>query len=410
LDFEPGSDVLYFGGNLTNSPPDGLSASIRESVQELVNQIEEKENGEAKPKQSPVKGVKSRVSAGYTVLFVSASPDFSQQVDKFLSPFGYKVIAVPTAAQALEQLLGRLPDLVLTAADVCDMSGYDLCRRIKGNRTMEHIPVLLISEDPSIDDKTRALYVGADGFLSWPIHEFELRARVRSMVRIKMYHQRLRNEIRALEFKLKQRARELEEINLGLVVALEKANELNDQDTGMHIRRVCHFSRMLAEEHGLGPGQVQKIFRYASLHDVGKVAIPDAILKKPGKLTAIETEEMRKHAVHGYNLLLDAHADPVACNIALRHHEKWDGSGYPDGLSGSDIPVEARIVALADVYDAVTSRRCYKDAWTVEDARNFLMKESGKHFDPRLVEIFLHHQEKVREIQETFQDTKEAGL
>ena len=394
---------------MSNSPPDGLSESIRESVQDLVNQIEGRATPKVKPKAkpAPLRGVKPRASAGYTILFVSTQPDFTHQVKGLLEPFGYKFVAVPTSAQALESLLERLPDLVLTEADVCDMSGYELCRQVKANRTMEHIPVLLIGEDPSIDDKTRALYVGADGFLSWPIHEFELRARVRSMVRIKMYHQRLRNEIRALEFKLKQRARELEEINLGLVVALEKANELNDQDTGMHIRRVCHFSRMLAEEHGLGAGKVQKIYRYASLHDVGKVAIPDAILKKPGKLTEVETEEMRKHTLHGYNLLKEAHADPVACNIALRHHEKWDGSGYPDGLKGNEIPIEARIVALADVYDAVTSRRCYKEAWSEDDAREFLEKQSGKHFDPRLVELFLENQDKVREIQESFQDTRD---
>ena len=113
---------------------------------------------------------------------------------------------------------------------------------------------------------------------------------------------------------------------------------------------------------------------------------------------------MRRHTLHGYNLLKEAHADQVACNIALRHHEKWDGSGYPDGMKGGEIPIEARIVALADVYDAVTSRRCYKDAWSEEDAREFLQKESGKHFDPRLVEVFLLHEDKVREIQETFKD------
>jgi putative two-component system response regulator len=137
---------------------------------------------------------------------------------------------------------------------------------------------------------------------------------------------------------------------------------------------------------------------------VGKVGIPDAILKKPGKLTTEEMDQMKQHTIFGYNLLREAKADPVACQIALRHHEKWNGSGYPDGLEGEHIPTEARIVAVADVFDAVTTKRCYKEAWSNEDALSFLHEQSGAHFDPRLIQLFTHQIDQIRAIQEEFGD------
>jgi len=345
-----------------------------------------------------------QITNSYLVLIVTDREKISRKFSEHLEPFGYTVHQVSRPVRALEELITKKPDILLVDAEMERMAGYELCRTVKGNRRMEHIPIVLWGEVVTIDDKSRAYYVGADGFMAWPCHEVELRARVRSLVRVKLYHQRLRNEIRSLEAKLRGRTRELEQITMGLVIALEKANEFNDTDTGMHIRRVCHYSKILGEAHGFGPAASRNIFRYASLHDVGKVALPDSILKKPGKLTAEEVMIMRKHTTFGYNLLKEARADHMACDIALRHHEKWDGSGYPDGQIGDKIPIEARIVALVDVYDALTQRRCYKEPWPIEKAMDYLRSESGKHFDPRLVELFIANRDLVLEIQNEYKD------
>ncbi|MBR58989.1 MAG: two-component system response regulator [Myxococcales bacterium] len=345
-----------------------------------------------------------QIANSYLILLVTDREKIADKIASYLEPFGYTVHRVSRPVRALEELILKKPDILLVDAEMERMAGYELCRTVKGNRRMEHIPIVMWGEVVTIDDKSRAYYVGADGFMTWPCHEVELRARVRSLVRVKLYHQRLRNEIRSLEAKLRGRTRELEQITMGLVIALEKANEFNDTDTGMHIRRVCHYSKILGEAHGFGPAASRNIFRYASLHDVGKVALPASILKKPGKLTAEEITIMRRHTTFGYNLLKEARADDMACEIALRHHEKWDGSGYPDGMAGDEIAIEARIVALVDVYDALTQRRCYKEAWPVEKALDYLRSESGKHFDPRLVELFIDKRAMVLEIQNEYKD------
>ena len=325
-------------------------------------------------------------------------------IRELLEPFGYKVSLQNRAVHAIESAIQKPPDIILIDPEMSEMDGYKLCQVFKGNRKTEHIPIILVGGPASVDDKVRGYYAGAEGVMAWPIHDVELRARVRALVRTKIYHQRLRNEARSLQAKLRNRTRELEEINLGVVAALEKANSFNDGDTGKHIQRVCHYSRLLGELVGLGVPTVRKLFRYASLHDVGKVGVPDAILKKPGRLTDEEMEQMKKHTVFGHNLLREAKADQMACTIALRHHEKWDGSGYPDGLSGDKIPMEARIVAVADVFDAITTKRCYKQAWANDEALKLLQEQSGRHFDPRLVQLFLRNRQRFYEIQLEYAD------
>ena len=350
------------------------------------------------------------LSTTYNVLVISVDEERVGVLRQQLDPFGYKVEHVNTAVLGLERLLTRPPDLVLCDANMDHMSGYELCRVVKRRRRSEHIPFVLMGKAPDMDEKTRGYHVGADDFIGFPVHEVELRARVRSFVRLKMYLQRMHNEVRALDFKLRGRTRELEEITLGLVAALEKANELNDTDTGKHIQRVCRYSGLFAERFDLGQGAVQRIARYASLHDVGKVAVADKVLKKRGPLTHEEMEEMKRHTVHGYKLLKEARADDVACNIALCHHERWDGAGYPQGLMGEVIPVEARIVALADVYDALTTRRCYKEAMPVAEALTYVREQAGRHFDPRLVQVFFQSFREVCEIQQELADDEEAAL
>lgn len=303
------------------------------------------------------------------------------------------------------------PDLVLTDVMMPRVNGYQVCETLKAQEHTRAVPIILITGLNDLKDKVRGLEAGADDFLCKPFHPLELRARVKSLLRIKRLHDEveqknrlLSDEKALLEGLVRARTEELEQLNLGLVTALEKANAMNDTDTGNHIRRVCAFSEVLARGAGLPEEVCQRIGRYASLHDVGKVGIPDRVLKKPGKLTPEEFEEMKRHAVIGYEILKAANADVIAQNIAWCHHEKFDGSGYPQRLAGDDIPIEARIVALADVFDALTTKRCYKDAFTEEHSVGIIVRDSGTHFDPRLVEIMLAHMDAFRDVQTRFAD------
>lgn len=212
---------------------------------------------------------------------------------------------------------------------------------------------------------------------------------------------RLSRSFRVMFRNLKRRNTEITRITLGLVSALEQASGENDPDTGFHIRRVSAYSKMLAEKAGLSEDLITRIERYAPLHDVGKVSIPDRILKKEGKLTDHEYTEMKHHVVAGGSILEAAGVDRIAVNICKFHHEKWDGTGYSEGLKADSIPIEARIVAIADVYDALTSIRCYKAAFSPEKAKSIMLEDSGTHFDPRLLKHFFECEKEIRHIRQT---------
>jgi putative two-component system response regulator len=251
---------------------------------------------------------------------------------------------------------------------------------------------VLVTGLEDLRDKIRGLEAGADDFLTKPFHPLELRARVGSLMRIKELTDELERKNRLLsdeklllEEEVRERTDELEGLTIGVVAALEKANALKDNDTGLHILRVCSYSHVLATQLGVEPGFANRIRRYASLHDVGKVGIPDCILKKQGKLTPEEYDQMKLHTLYGHELLSLVQVDDMARHIALCHHERFDGKGYPHGLSGRDIPLAARIVALADVYDALTTSRCYKAAFPPDEAVRIIHDESGRHFDPDVV-------------------------
>ncbi len=342
------------------------------------------------------------IAASFTILVATDDEETYSIIHRSLAPFGYRVIRARDGREALGRTQQDNIDLFIADGDLAGLNGFELCRSIKGSREMRIIPFLLMTSFFDVDQKIRALQSGADDFLYRPIHEAELRARVRSLLRIKSFYSRIEKERAQLDVLVQRRTRELDELTIGLVTALERAASLNDEDTGGHIKRVCHYSYILGRAVGLGETFLNKIRRYASLHDVGKVGLPDRILKKRGRLTEEEREEMKKHTVLGAELLETAKVDPVAYNIALCHHERYDGSGYPQGLRAESIPIEARIVALADVFDALSTRRCYKEAMPMDDARQIIESESGKHFDPGIVQAFLTHQAAFREVYSTF--------
>lgn len=324
----------------------------------------------------------------FVTLVATGDEDLYAMIARSLVPFGYKVNWANNGKEALDQARAGKADLVVAEPGLGILNGFELCHAMKHDKAAHFVPFLLIVPYFDVDQKIKALQAGVDDFLYWPIHQAELRARIRSLLRVKDFYTRIEHQRDHLHRLVKQRTRELDELTIGLVTALEKAASFNDEDTGGHIKRVCHYSRILASSIGVSDALRQKISRYASLHDVGKVGLPDRILKKRGELSPSEREEMKRHTTLGAELLEAAKVEDVGRNIALCHHEKYDGTGYPRGLRAEEIPIEGRVVALADVFDALTTRRCYKQALATELATAIIERESGKAFDPGLVQAF----------------------
>lgn len=299
-------------------------------------------------------------------------------------------------------------------AVVCDismptMNGFELLSRIRATDGVSDIPVVLLTGVTDSGLKHRALDLGATDLLNKPFHVAELLARVRSMLRLKAMQDAARERNQQLEAAVRQRTRELRWSRRQIIWKLAKAAEFRDEETGEHVVRVAQWSARIARELGLPARFVDEISLAAPLHDIGKIAIPDSILLKPDRLTPGERRIMQQHCELGQKILLEpglaescslsldqdrAEETPdslvaTAAEIAIAHHERWDGLGYPHGLSGDGIPLAARIVAVADVYDALKSARPYKPAFTDEEAMNIILSERGRHFDPQVTDAFL---------------------
>ncbi len=345
------------------------------------------------------------------VLIVDDDPLIRNQLSRFARRLGFEVRTAEDGVEALAEIRRKHPDIVVSDVHMPRMQGprlIELLRKIPG---MEDKPVIVVTADASRGTKISLLEHGADDFIVKPVDPEEFRARLRAQARrsnLSVTLEVVRGERdRALE-QLQQRTEELERLSFGLISALERANSLNDEDTGNHLRRVSELARMLAEVKGCDSDFVDALHRYASLHDVGKVGIRDAVLKKPGKLTTDEFDEMKTHTLIGADLVRSSGLPEIAVNIPLCHHEKVDGSGYPRGLRGEQIPLEARIVAVVDVYDALRSRRCYKPAFPPERAEGILREIAGSHLDAALVDLFFTCHEQIRRIYAAWPDEPEA--
>lgn len=341
------------------------------------------------------------------VLLVDDDEILLRRLQNLLVRAGFEVSSATDGLHALGEVRHRLPDIVVTDVHMPRMGGPALIEALRKLPEMADRPILVLTADETRFTKIRLLQVGADDFIVKPVDPEELVARLRAQARKSDLADNLvevsiqRDEaVRKLEV----RTRELEQLTIGLVATLEKANSYNDSDTGNHIRRVSSYAALLAEAAGCTPDFVEKLHRYAGLHDVGKVGIRDSILKKPGKLTADEFEEMKTHTLIGAELLRSAGLPDMACNIPLCHHEKFDGTGYPRGLRGEAIPLEARIVAVVDVFDALRTKRCYKPAFSHEASEAMLQEMAGKHLDNRLVNLFLALKERILQIEAQHSD------
>ncbi len=320
---------------------------------------------------------------------------------------GFETVEASNGVEALDVFRLLEPHIVVTDYHMPGLDGRSLVARLRRLRKGSRVPIMVITSDDLRRTKIQLLQAGADDFLVKPVDSLEFSARLMAMARRAALVDVLgtvtiqRNEaLRSLQ----ARTRELERLTLGLVAALERASSLNDTDTGKHIQRVSGYAAHLARSWGCDEGFVQQIERYAGLHDVGKVGIPDAILKKPGRLEPHEFEQMKTHTLIGAEMLRDAGLPEVAVNIALHHHERWDGTGYPHGLAGAAIPREARIVALADVFDAMVTRRVYKQSFSLQTATGELERVACTQLDPELVILFSKEKAEIFEIFHRYAD------
>lgn len=306
----------------------------------------------------------------------------------------YRVLAALNGPEALNVVRSSTPpDIVLLDVMMPEMDGYTVCREMKEDLRSRNIPVIFVTARDQDEDQTRGFEAGGVDYITKPISPAVVLARVRT-------HLALHNQNLALERKVAERSRDLYETRLQIIRRLSVAAEYKDNETGLHIVRMSGYCRALALAAGLDEEATDLIHCAAPMHDVGKIGIPDHILTKPGKLDPDEWEIMKTHTTIGAKIIgeQDNRLMIMARRIALSHHERWDGSGYPEGLKGEDIPLEGRIVALADVFDALTSRRPYKAPWPEEKACGYIRDERGRHFDPRLTDLFLDNLDAMRKI------------
>ena len=293
------------------------------------------------------------------------------QVLRHVLQADYRLLFATDGARALQVAREQQPQLILLDIMMPGMDGYAVCRALKADPATAGIPVIFITALNDSQDETAGFDVGGVDYLTKPVSPPVVRARVRTHLSL-------------------VRMDELRETRLQIVQRLGRAAEYKDNETGLHVIRMSHFAQLLALAAGCSPAWAEDLLNAAPMHDVGKIGIPDAVLRKPGPLDADEWATMRRHPEIGAEIIGE-HPSGVlqlAREIALAHHEKWDGSGYPRGLAGEAIPLSARIVAIADVFDALTTRRPYKEPWPVQEAMNHIAAQAGKHFDPALVALF----------------------
>ena len=276
-----------------------------------------------------------------------------------------------SGAEALKLAANLHPALILLDISMPEMDGFEVCRRLKSDPATAKIPVIFVTAHNDIHSEEAGFELGCVDYLNKPVSPPIVLARVRTHLSL-------------------VRAADLEDSYREAVYMLGQAGHYNDTDTGVHIWRMAAYSRVLAERIGWDPKSTTLLELAAPMHDTGKIGIPDAILKKPAALDPAEWEIMKSHTLIGHDILIKSHAPlfQLAAEIALRHHEKWDGTGYPGGLAGTAIPESARIVAVADVFDALSMKRPYKEAWPLERILDNMRQQSGRHFDPTLIEAF----------------------
>ena len=329
---------------------------------------------------------------GANILVVDDTPENIDVLQNILSS-RYTVRAATSGELALRIARKQAPDLIMLDVMMPEIDGFEVCRRLKSDPYLAHVPVIFVTAKAESEDEQKGFDLGAVDYITKPIRPALVLARVKT-------HLALANQQRTCREQVRERTHELEVAQRAAVFMLGEAGHYNDTDTGVHIWRMAAYSAALARAAHWPVERARLLELAAPMHDTGKIGIPDSILKAPRKLTAEEWVVMKTHTQIGHHILSkgDTELFQMAAVVALSHHERWDGTGYPEGLAGEDIPESARIVAIADVFDALTMCRPYKKPWPVDKAFATLISDAGSHFDPRLVDCFIGIKDEILEI------------
>jgi putative two-component system response regulator len=346
------------------------------------------------------------------ILVVDDAPDNLALLAEMLLQCGYSVRVATNGKMALRSVQAKEPDLILL--DIClpDMDGYFVCRCLQSDSKLRHIPVIFLSALSAVEEKTKAFGCGGVDYITKPFSMSEMQSRITVQLRFRQLQKNMLEQESQLRVLSQEYLKQIADKELASIFALAKLAEIRDASSGDHLGHVRVICRILSEglkairtyRQTVSDDFVDCIFHTSALHDIGKIAISDAVLLKPEKLTSEEFETIKTHTVIGHKILgeiynlLPNHLLAMAKTVARSHHERWDGSGYPDGLAGEEIPLCARIMGLVDVYDAIRSKRCYKNAMPHAAACSYIVNSCGKQFDPHLVEVFLNLQDEVDKV------------
>jgi putative two-component system response regulator len=357
-------------------------------------------------------------ATGGRVLIVDDTPENIEILGYLLKH--YKRIIAVNGQQALKKARQKPPpDLILLDIMMPEMDGFEVCRRLKSDPLTESIPVIFVTALGETPDETKGLELGAVDYITKPFKPAVIKARVATHMALQHARHEMSRQNQTLEERVKERTAQLKtalekvhQASLETILRLSRAAEYRDDDTGAHLMRMSRFTATVARQLALSDAECHSLLQASPLHDIGKIGVPDRILLKPGKLDKEEWDIMRRHCEMGADILSGSDAEVLVLGeiIAMTHHEKWNGSGYPKGLNGEEIPIAGRITAIADVFDALTSKRPYKQPFSIEKACAIIKEGRGTHFDPDVVDAFFASIEEILEIKNRYQDDDIAHL
>jgi cyclic di-GMP phosphodiesterase len=312
----------------------------------------------------------------------------------------YHLVVATNGRDALKAATEKRPDLILLDVMMPDMDGYEVCKQLKSQAETADIPIIFVTAMDEEKDETRGFLLGAVDYIIKPVNPVIVKARVQTHIALRKSQRELQRHRDELEEMVLERTKELRETQIEITNRLVQAAEYHDYQTSRHITRMAHYCVVIGRAHGMKEHELTLLFHATAMHDIGKLGVSDTILNKQGALTPDEFEEMKRHTMIGADLLYGADNElmNMAHLIALTHHEKWDGTGFPLGLRGEEIPFPGRIAALCDVFDALSSARPYKDAWPLDEAKKVIVEQKGVHFDPYIVELFEENYSMIEDV------------
>jgi putative two-component system response regulator len=353
------------------------------------------------------------------ILVVDDQPQNIELLEAHLVPQGYEIVKATSGEEALGKLSDNQIDLILLDVMMPGMDGFEVTRRARQDNTHRLLPIILVTALRETEDRVKGIEAGCDDFISKPVDKMELLARVRSLLKVKSYNDLMSNYRKELESEVTRRTEELKHAferikaaSLDTIYRLSMASEYKDENTGAHIKRMSRYCAAVARRLGLDESTIETILYAAPMHDLGKIGIPDVILVKPARLDPLEWEIMKQHTLIGAQILKGSDAEFIRLGeiIAQYHHEKWDGSGYPNSLKSREIPIAGRIAAIADVFDALTSKRPYKEPFSVKKSLAIIREGRGSHFDPDVVDAFFAIQDEILTIKKQYSDDNQQAF